>query len=95
MQEADERIADVDALRSYVNHTLCQYDNLEVGSFSLSERPVWVAGRLGALHFCLHGPRMLRLMAIWDLAANRILFYGSRGERFLVTQLAESPAMAA
>jgi len=41
--------------------------------------------------FCLHGPRAIKFTAIWEMERNQVLFYGSCGERFLRTQLLESP----
>ncbi|MEM9656755.1 MAG: hypothetical protein AAF961_00205, partial [Planctomycetota bacterium] len=38
-------------------------------------------GQPCGIHFCLHGPRALKLTAIWETDRNTILFYGSRGER--------------
>ena len=37
-------------------------------------------GNPAEYHFCLHGPRAVKLSAIWETDANTILFYGSRGE---------------
>jgi hypothetical protein len=45
------------------------------------------------MYFCLHGPRATQFTAIWETDRNQVLFYGSRGERFLKTQLVESPRL--
>lgn len=58
----------------------------------MSERPLTSAGKLRGWHFCLHGPRQLRLTAIWDVESSVILYYGSQGERFLTTP---APCVAA
>ncbi len=47
------------------------------------------------IFFCLHGPRDVRLTAIWETERNTILFYGATGERLHKTQLAEAPTLAA
>jgi hypothetical protein len=91
MPTDSQRLDDLHAIRSYVNQTLCEKDQLEANSFPLCE---WVLVRGGApcgLYFCLYGPRSLRLSAIWETDSNTILFYGSRGERFRKTQLIAPP----
>lgn len=84
--EIQQQLEELQEIREFVNRTLCSKDNLEIGSFQLSERPLLRQGQVCGFHFCLHGPRALRLTAIWDTIANTILFYGSQGERFLKTQ---------
>ena len=46
------------------------------------------------IYFCLHGPRATKFSAIWETDRNQILFYGSGGERFQKTQLAETSQLA-
>ena len=43
--------------------------------------------------FCLHGPRAVKFTAIWETEHNRVLFYGSTGERFQKTHLIEAPPL--
>ena len=45
------------------------------------------------IYFCLHGPRSLKVSAIWETDRNTILFYDSSGERFNKIQLAEIPSL--
>ena len=80
----------LDDLRGFVNRVLCDRDQLEVGAFQLTERLLIRSGKPCGLHFCLHGPRSLKLSAIWDALSNAILFYGSTGERFGKAQLDEA-----
>jgi hypothetical protein len=80
----------VQDLREYVNTTICAHYHLQEGAFSISERVLLRGGRPCGMYFCLHGPRATKFTAIWDAERNRVLFYGSRGERFLKTQLLES-----
>ena len=82
----------LDDLRRYVNRVLCDRDQLEIGAFELTERLLTRGGKPCGLHFCLHGPRSLKLSAIWDALTNAVLFYGSTGERFFTAQLGDELA---
>ncbi|MEM6655403.1 MAG: hypothetical protein AAF596_06340 [Planctomycetota bacterium] len=96
MQAAtNEHFTNTDEIREYIYEMLCSRDNLQPGSFAISERPLTRRGETCAIFFCLHGPRLLRLTAIWDTQAGAILFYGSRGERFLKTEVAPLAVLAA
>jgi len=86
-------IQTLDELRSYVKNTLCQHNELEVDAFPLSERILIRSDRPCGIFFCLHGPRRVKLTAIWETERNTILFYGSTGERFHKIQLVEAPRL--
>jgi len=86
-------IEDTNELRQYVNLTLCEYCQLQLGAFEMTERLLVRGGEPCAIYFCLHGPRMTKFSAIWDMKRHQILFYGASGERFLRTQLAANPQM--
>ncbi len=43
--------------------------------------------------FHLHGPRSVVYNAVWETDRNRILFYGSTGERFLMARLTAAPSL--
>jgi hypothetical protein len=45
------------------------------------------------MFFCLHGPRSVRITAIWEAARNVVLFYSSTGERFATQQLVVAPPL--
>ncbi|MEM6799048.1 MAG: hypothetical protein AAF589_05995 [Planctomycetota bacterium] len=90
MQEKTEQLDGHGAVRDYVAQMLCSRDNLEAGCFELTETPLVRGSSVCAIYFCLHGPRLLRLTAIWETETNTILFYGSQGERFLKTTLSHS-----
>jgi hypothetical protein len=94
MPTETQRLDDLQAIRRYVNETLCEQDQLETDHFPLSERILVRGGAPCGVFFCLHGPRSLCLTAIWETDGNTILFYGSRGERFRKTQLTGSPPIA-
>lgn len=78
-------------LRQYVSRTLCRENNIEVGVFQITERLLKRRGQPCGIYFCLHGPRSVKLTAIWETEKNTILFYGSTGERFKQTKLNDSP----
>jgi len=81
---------DLGQLRQYVSRTLCRENNIEVGVFQITERLLKRRGRPCGIYFCLHGPRSVKLTAIWETEKNTILFYGSTGERFKQTKLEDS-----
>ena len=80
-------------LRQYINTTICRQYQLQVGAFRMTERTLLRNGKPCGMYFCLHGPRATQFTAIWETDRNQVLFYGSRGERFLKTQLVESPRL--
>jgi hypothetical protein len=86
-------IQTLDELRNYVNTTLCQHNQLEVGVFPMTERILVRADRPCGIYFCLHGPRAVTFSAIWETERNTVLFYGSTGQRFGKIQLVEAPRL--
>jgi len=80
-------------LRKYVNETLCESDQLVADTFPVTERIVTRGGRPCGIFFCLHGPRSIKLTAIWETDTNTILFYGSGGERYHKTELESAPTL--
>jgi hypothetical protein len=88
-----QQIGSVCDLREFVNSTICHHYQLQPGAFSLTERVLLRAGKPCGIFFCLHGPRATKFTAIWETDRNQILFYGSRGERFLTTQLLAAPRL--
>ncbi len=93
MQEHFLRIGNLNALREYVQEQLCDQNQLEVGAFQFTERVLEKNGRPCGVFFCLHGPRSVKLVAIWETNSNTILFYGSTGERVGRIRLARAPAL--
>ena len=82
-------------LREFVNETICNHEELEIGAFYMSERILTRSGEPCGLYFCIHGPRQVKFSAIWETDSNTILFYGSTGERFQKTRLINAPELAA
>ena len=91
MQAIPVQISSLKDLRDYVQYELCQQNELEVGAFHFTERVLEKGGMPCGIFFCLHGPRSVKLVAIWETSRNTILFYGSSGERVQRIQLSHSP----
>ena len=85
------QIHDLDDLRNYVHETLCEQNQLERGAFQITERIMVRSQKPCGIFFCLHGPRSVKLTAIWETERNTLLFYGSSGERLQKTQLVQAP----
>jgi len=88
-----QQIESMEDLREYVNTTLCNNSQLQMGAFRMTERILVRGGQPCGMYFCLHGPRETKFTAIWETDRNQVLFYGSRGERFLKIQLLEAPVL--
>lgn len=86
-------ISDVDGLRGYVLQMLCDLNELEVSAFPMTERILVRKGVPCGMYFCLHGPRSVKLTAIWETDRNTILFYSSTGERVFKAELKEALAV--
>lgn len=95
MQSRRVELPKVSEVRRFVSHTLCQQNDFEVGFFRITERVLTRRGQPCGMFFCLHGPRSVKLTAVWETDKNTILFYGSTGEKFLKTKLANGPDLAA
>ena len=95
MSESVQCLQTLDELRTYVNETLCEYDELQVGAFQFTEQVLVRSGQPCGMMFRLHGPRRVQFLAIWETDRNTILFYNSSGERFQKTQLVAAPRLEA
>ena len=82
-------------LRQFVADTLGRLEMLKADQFELTQQVLYRAQKPCGVLFCLHGPRALRLSAIWDTDQNRILFYGSCGRRMHSTKLVRAPKIVA
>jgi hypothetical protein len=82
-------------VRQYVADSLCGLEMLKADQFHLSQQLLYRSGRPCGMHFCLQGPRELRLYAIWETDQNSILFYGSCGRRLHRTRLVQGPPLDA
>jgi len=88
------QIDNLNELRNYVHNTICDQNELQVGAFTITERMLVRGRRPCGIFFCLHGPRSVKLTAIWETDRNTILFYSSSGERVSRTQLVQAPVLA-
>lgn len=86
-------VQDLSDLRNYIQQTLCDQNQLELGAFEVTERILVRGRRPCGIFFCLHGPRSVKLTAIWETDRNTVLFYSSSGERVQKTQLVGAPAL--
>jgi hypothetical protein len=93
MKHGQLQISDITHLRQFVSHTLCQQNDFEEGIFQVTERILTRGDRPCGIFFCLHGPRSVKLTAVWETEKNSILFYGQTGERFKKTMLAKAPSI--
>ena len=93
MVECHTCIHNFEEIRRYVIETLSNIELLRPDSSHLTLRLLTRSGQPCGVYFCLHGPRAVRLTAIWETDANTILFYGSRGERVQKTRLLEAPPL--
>jgi len=89
-----ENLDNLSDLRTYVHQTICKQNELELGAFVITERILVRGRRPCGIFFCLHGPRSVRLTAIWETDRNTILFYSSSGVRVLKTRLQHAPQLA-
>lgn len=80
-------IRSLDDLRQFVSRTMCEKEQLLTDSFRLTERILTQNGAPCGMYFCLHGPRALKISAVWETRRNTLLFYGPNGERFRKVQL--------
>ena len=87
MTAGHDEIGSFEELRIFVHKTLCERENILEDQFGLTETALIRRGRDCGLHFCLQGPRSVRLEAIWVADRNTLYFYDARGIRFLKIQL--------
>jgi hypothetical protein len=91
MTDEARSVQSVEELRRFVADTLGRLEMLKVDQLELTQQVLYRSGKPCGMYFCLHGPRHLRLSAIWEMEGNSVLFYGSCGRRMLRTTLAHAP----
>lgn len=74
-------------LRHFVHVHLCRRENLLEYQFPMTELEIQQGGRRCGVQFLLHGPRSVRLAAVWAESFNELLFYDATGHRFNRIQL--------
>jgi hypothetical protein len=91
MAESQVRLQTIDEVCQFVSDTLSRYETLQPDRLQLTLHLLNRSGKPCGIFFRLHGPRAVRLTAIWETDSNTILFYGSRGERIERIKLAAAP----
>jgi len=81
-------------LQELIHSKLCEVNDFQLGAFEITERQLVRKGNPCGVYFCLHGPRSVKMTAIWESENNTVLFYGSRGERITKLQLDSMVALA-
>ena len=95
-----EDVRTYDDLRGFVHRALCEKENLLAEQFPLTEVPLVRRGKACGLQFSLHGPRDVRLGAVWAADMGVVYLYDARGNRYATMRLArplvadETPATA-
>lgn len=74
------------SLRNFVYEVLCQSNQLKPSCYPMTETPLFQRGNPCGILFCLHGPRLVKLTAVWDCATDQVVFYNAAGERYLSVQ---------
>jgi len=71
----------VEGLRVFVRSQLALLGHLEEEAFPMTERVLVRHGQPCGIYYCMHGPRSVKLTAVADLKSQKVLFYGSDGQR--------------
>lgn len=87
MHDTVDEIRSIDDLKSFIHRTLCDKENLLADQFTMTEMQLNRRGRDCGLQFSLHGPRSVRLGAIWASDQNTIYFYDACGVRYRKVRL--------
>jgi hypothetical protein len=87
MSDTIEEIRSLNDLRAFIHQTLCEKENLLEDQFQMTEMQLFRRGRDCGLQFSLHGPRSVRLGAIWASDQNMIYLYDASGNRYLKLRL--------
>ncbi len=76
-----EQRFDLAAIREFVMNQLSDENGLLPNAFPITERVLHRHDAVCGMFFCLHGPRSIRLTAVFDTETERILLYDSCGRR--------------
>jgi hypothetical protein len=92
---APSEISTIEDLREFVHATLCSKENLVADQFKMIERELKKNGRPCGIQYTIHGPRQVRLSAVWASDRNLLYFYDTSGVRYLKVPLRNRFAMEA
>lgn len=87
MPTAPADVRTLDDLHNFVHLALCRKENLLEHHFPMTVLELKRSGRCCGYQFILHGPRSVKLSAVWDQASNEVLMYDVVGKRFARTRL--------
>jgi hypothetical protein len=79
--------ATLDELRNLVHETLCARENLLRAESRMHEFALRKGDAVCGVQFFVHGPRLVRLSAVWSADQNMLYCYDTNGERYLKLQL--------
>jgi hypothetical protein len=77
-----DSVRTLDDLRAFIHGRLCEKENLLADQFTMTEMRLTRRSRECGLQFSLHGPRNVRLGAIWASDHNVIYLYDAQGIRY-------------
>ena len=89
---ASAEVRTLDELRNFIHIALCRKENLLEHHFPMSELELKRNGDCCGVQFVLHGPRSVKLSAVWDRMRNEVLLYDVVGKRFGKVRLANQVA---
>ena len=82
LPETPAEVRSLEQLRHFIHITLCRKENLLEHHFAMTELELLQNGRRCGLQFVLHGPRSVKLAAVWAVSSNEVLLYDATGNRF-------------
>ena len=66
-------------LQAFIEEQQCARHDLEIGAFPITSRLIKRGGSACGVCFCIHGPRRVKLTAIWETDSQRLLLYDADG----------------
>jgi hypothetical protein len=81
MTESSIGQTDLPLVRELVKDEICERHQLEKNAFPMTERMIIRKGRPCGMFFCMHGPRSVRITAVWDMARRAVILYDTLGQR--------------
>ena len=75
------QIISFDRFCRHVETKLCRIGQLEPGQFPMTRRPVLRGGQSCGVYFCVHGPRSVKITAVYDHKRKTTIYYGTDGVR--------------
>lgn len=82
MTEPTVTLTDIHHLKQFVRDRLSGRENLLADQFPLTESKLIRGGQECGRQYTLHGPRSVRLNAIWVANPSDVYFYDATGTRF-------------